>query len=243
MKKAHALVLLAAATMVLAACAATSKDVAGTAIGDDSATVTETVTETDTPSSEPETTESAPEPTDDLPQPTADDEPTDQPVDPNDPDGPPPPEATNPPTADDACLTEDLDVGLAEEGGAAGSVIYRLTFTNTATGPCTLQGFPQVMYVRGDKGIQVGAPAARDGDVAPAVTLFPGNTATAMLQEVNVYNFDESDCDPVKVRGLRVYPPGQDKAAFVPQKGAVGCRATDLPGGQFQMSVQSVTDE
>lgn len=230
-------------TLAMAACSSSGNGISGSATGETPPTVTEIVTETESPTSTPAettTTEPSEEPTEEtetsLPEATE----TDTPVASTTVDEPELDEPTNPPPASDACTTADLDISLTIDGGAAGSVIYDLIFTNSGTDTCSLQGFPEVSYVRGDKGIQVGAPATRDGKVGKAVSLAPGDRATAMLQQVDVYNFDASDCDPVKVRGLRVYPPGQDAAAFVPQKGAVGCKAENLPGGQFQMSVQSI---
>lgn len=138
------------------------------------------------------------------------------------------------------CVSENLKASLGEPEGAAGSSYYALIFTNTGTVSCTLQGFPGVSYVTGDNGTQVGGSAAWDGSKGPAVTLEPGGTATAQLQEVNVQNFPSDVCKPVSTRGLRVYPPGETAALFVPQPDGLGCQADPLPGGQFQLSVQTI---
>lgn len=139
------------------------------------------------------------------------------------------------------CVTANLKASLGEPEGAAGSSYYTLTFTNVGTVSCTLQGFPGVSYVTGESGTQVGASAAWDGTKGSAVTVLPGGTATAQLQEVDVYNFPPSVCDPTGIRGLRIYPPGEKSALYVPQQGGVGCKADPLPGGQFQMSVKTIT--
>lgn len=138
------------------------------------------------------------------------------------------------------CTTSELTITLGQAGGAAGSNYYPLIFTNTGSRECTLQGFPGVSYVTGDSGKQVGGAASRQGDKGPVVTLSPGASASAQLQEVNVQNFPADVCKPVSTRGLRVYPPGETHAAFVPQPNGLGCQADPLPDGQFQLSVRSI---
>lgn len=147
--------------------------------------------------------------------------------------------------ADDGhCTLATLDIALGEPEGAAGSSYYPLIFTNTGFQPCTLQGFPGVAYVAGEDSHQVGAAATQNGDAGSAVTLNPGEHATANLQEVTVQNFPDDVCDPTAVTGLRVSLPGsEDDAAFVPQQDRTGCAAEELPGGQFQMSVQAIGTE
>lgn len=140
-----------------------------------------------------------------------------------------------------SCLSANLTASLSAPEGAAGSSYYTLIFKNTGSESCTLQGFPGVSYVTGDDGRQVGAAAAWDGAKGPEVTLQPGGTATAQLQEVNVQNFPADICKPVSTRGLRVYPPGETAALFVPQPDGLGCQADPLPDGQFQLSVKTIT--
>lgn len=149
--------------------------------------------------------------------------------------------ATTSGASDDGhCTLATLNVALGEPEGAAGSAYFPLTFTNTGFEPCTLEGFPEVAYVAGDDNHQVGAAAAENGDAGPAVTLKPGEQAVANLQEVTVQNFPEDVCDPTPVTGLRVSLPGGEDAAFIPQQDRTGCASEELPGGQFQMSVQSI---
>lgn len=140
----------------------------------------------------------------------------------------------------DHCTVADLDFALGDPEGAAGSTYYTLTMTNSGMRTCTLQGFPVVQYVAGDDGHQVGAAAADNGENGKLVTLKPGDRATATIQQVVVQNFPEDVCDPTEVRGIRIYAPGDDKAAFIPQEDRQGCAVEELPGGQFQMSVTAV---
>lgn len=138
------------------------------------------------------------------------------------------------------CVIADLNVTLGQAGGAAGSTYSPLTFTNTGFEPCTIAGFPTVAYVAGADLQQVGGAAAPDGEKGAAVTLKPGQSASAQLQQVTVQNFPEEVCKLTDVAGLKVSLPGSDEAAFVPQADRQGCAAKELPDGQFQMSVQSI---
>ncbi len=139
--------------------------------------------------------------------------------------------ATNPPgTATSAgparCATAQLRLGLGAAQGAAGSTYRPMTFVNTGSATCTLDGHPGVSYVAGDDGHQVGAAAARTG-TPTVVTLAAGATAHATLRVVNDQNYDAATCRPTAVTGLRVYPPDQTAAAFVPAAGT-GCAATGV---------------
>ncbi len=86
-------------------------------------------------------------------------------------------------------------------------------------------------FVAGDDGHQVGEPAVRSGTKGPAVTLKPGMTATAPVGFRNITAFDPAVCRPTDVRGLRVYPPHERKAEFVPFA-TQGCAGV-VPGGQL----------
>lgn len=149
------------------------------------------------------------------------------------------PTDTTAPTGDN-CTAAELDFALSDPEGAAGSTYYTLTMINSGLRTCTLEGFPVVQYVAGDDGHQVGAAASDNGEAGALVTLKPGERATSALQQVVVQNFPPEDCTPTDVRGVRVYAPGDDKAAFIPQQDRQGCAAPELPGGQFQMSVTAV---
>ncbi len=135
------------------------------------------------------------------------------------------------------CAATELAVSLGPGDGAAGSVYRPLIFTNTGQRTCELTGFPGVSYVTGDDGHQVGPAAAMSGPRGGAVPMDPGRTSAAELQLVQGRNFDEAGCRPTPVRGLRVYPPGETVARFVPMAGT-GC-AGDPPGPQ--LTVKTVT--
>jgi hypothetical protein len=148
-----------------------------------------------------------------------------------------PPTSTEPPGAPTGsvaaprCRSAQLTPSLGQPEGAAGSVYRVLVFTNTGGQACNMQGFPGVSYVAGDAGQQVGPAAERVGDAGGSVRIAPGATASAQLQMVNVANYDAAVCHPMPVRGLRIYPPDETAALFVPVA-ATGCAATP-PGSQL----------
>ena len=98
-------------------------------------------------------------------------------------------------------------------GAAAGSTFDDVLLRNTGGTTCLMTGWPGVSFVTGSQGRQVGAPAARQGTPA-VVSLAPGASAEALLQVAEAGNF--APCTTTSVRGLRVYPPNQRDAVFVP---------------------------
>lgn len=114
------------------------------------------------------------------------------------------------------CHTADLKLTIGEGDGAAGTLYAPLIFTNASTRTCTLYGYPGVSWVTGDNGAQVNDPFKRSEQRKKVtVTLKPGATANAVLQQVNVGAFDKSECEPTSIRGLRVYPPDETTSIFV----------------------------
>jgi len=126
-----------------------------------------------------------------------------------------------------------------------------LQLRNIGSSACTLYGYPGVSWVAGADGHQVGAAAVRQADPAGSaektVTLAPGALASAPLDIVDAAVFSPSQCKPVPVRGLRVYPPGEKAALFLSlptQAGGYGeCSGTTtdpaLTIGYVQAGVQS----
>lgn len=119
------------------------------------------------------------------------------------------------------CKSSELKLSFGHDSDHAMQKTYTsLQFTNVGGRTCTLQGFPGVSYVTGDNGQQVGLPANRGGALGPAVTLRPGGTTNAGLVMVNPDPFPAEQCKQVDVRGLRVYPPNETAALFLPSTGA-----------------------
>jgi hypothetical protein len=120
-----------------------------------------------------------------------------------------------------ACTSADLKVSL---GGGAGAGMSQnhigLQLSNVGSSSCTLYGYPGVSWVAGADGHQVGAAAQRQSDnsgsAEQTVTLAPGAVASAPLDIVDAAVIPPSECKPVPVLGLRVYPPGEKAALFLP---------------------------
>ncbi|OJU85453.1 MAG: hypothetical protein BGO11_00435 [Solirubrobacterales bacterium 70-9] len=109
-----------------------------------------------------------------------------------------------------ACSGSKLVVWAGEEpgGGTAGSVYYRIEFTNLSNKACTLFGFPIVSALN-LQGKQVGAPAIHGpGKKVKAVTLKSGGSASAQLQIVDALNYSPNECKPTWAASLRIGIPG-----------------------------------
>jgi hypothetical protein len=115
-----------------------------------------------------------------------------------------------------ACRTTNLKVYLGGgDGGAAGSVYVGLNFINKGASACTLGGFPGVSFVDAHHH-QVGAAASRTTPPqAKTITLKPQARASVVLRITETGNYPKSTCRAVAARGLRVYPPGERRSAFV----------------------------
>lgn len=120
------------------------------------------------------------------------------------------------------CKTDQLDVTAAAEQGAAGTSYYDIVFTNKSESECTLKGFPGVSLVKDNNGSQIGRSAKREGNTSTQpVMLQPGGKAVASLGITRAELHGDS-CAPVQSDGIRVYPPEETRAAYVPLK-ATGC--------------------
>jgi hypothetical protein len=132
--------------------------------------------------------------------------------------------------ASKACSASKLVVGAGEEpgGGAAGSVFYRVEFTNLSSRTCTLFGFPTVSAVS-LTGKQIGAPATHaPSKKVKAVKLAQGQTATAQLQIVEALNYPTDKCRPTWAAGLRIGIPGGSGSKVAP----LAFQACALTGSQ-----------
>jgi hypothetical protein len=120
--------------------------------------------------------------------------------------------------ASKACSSSGLVIWAGEEpgGGAAGSVYYRIEFTNLSGSSCTIAGYPKVSAVD-LHGKRIGAAATVEpAKEAPSVKLAPGATATATLRIVEALNFPTGRCKPTTAAGLRITVPGGTGAKVAP---------------------------
>jgi len=111
-----------------------------------------------------------------------------------------------------ACTSGNTRVWIGLPGdGTAGATFYQLQFSNIGRRPCTFFGFPGVSAIRAN-GHQAGLGAGRTG-VPRLVVLIPGATAHAVLR---VTDAGAVCAHPVRTATLKVFPPGQRHAQFVP---------------------------
>lgn len=128
------------------------------------------------------------------------------------------------PVADGACLTSQLKVETSGQQGGAGSMLFNLVFTNTSDSSCSLNGFPGVSLVTDNNGTQLGNSAVREDVSFEPVMLDPGAAAIAPVQLTSTGPLDPKECQPTPADGLRVYPPGEKKSAYVPMSNVEGCK-------------------
>jgi hypothetical protein len=119
-----------------------------------------------------------------------------------------------------ACRSAALTITVndSQADGAAGSTYYPLDFTNTASAPCEMYGYPGVSFVTAGSGAgqQIGAAASRSPAFPKvSVRLAPGATAHAWLRVVVAANYPASSCHPVTAHWLRIFPPGETAAGYL----------------------------
>lgn len=139
--------------------------------------------------------------------------------------------------AEGVCRSADLEFSTSDKQGGAGSTFFNVVLTNKGSKPCTLDGFPGVSLVTDNNGTQLGASARREENVEHApVNLDPGAAAIAPVRLSSVDKLDQEKCQPAAADGLRVYPPEETKAGYIPMEGIKGCG-----GDEPVLSVQPVT--
>jgi hypothetical protein len=115
-----------------------------------------------------------------------------------------------------------------------------LQLRNAGRSTCTLHGYPRLEWVAGASDRRVGPWAGRTSDPAggpeKTVTLAPGALASAPLDFVNPAIYPS--CKPTPVRGLRVYPPGERNAVFLPSRGTTCASKRMMWIGYLQRGVQ-----
>lgn len=140
------------------------------------------------------------------------------------------------------CATSVLKVAVdtSQGGGAAGSVYYPISFTNTSGSTCTLYGYPGVSFTSGPGGSQIGRPASRNPAGPPVtVTLAPGTVAHATVQVAQAANYPRSACKPVTAHWLKIYPPNQTAPLYI-RFTTQACSRKVLAGGGSQLSIYAM---
>ena len=117
------------------------------------------------------------------------------------------------PAAAGVCDASSLAGSLQPVDAGMGSVHYQLVLTNTGSQPCVLSGYPGVSYADA-AGQPVGIPASRAPEAGAAVTVAPGQSASAGLQETGAGSYGQV-CNPHETSALVVYPPGSTEALSI----------------------------
>jgi hypothetical protein len=132
---------------------------------------------------------------------------------------PAPAPTTTPPPPTPACGAADLALELKFLGVGGGHTHSLLVFTNTAAARCTMKGYPGVQFLTaaGMSATPVGFLAGSPPFVPPLVTLDPGSTAHAYMNESSAQNYSPPQCSQhIDTVTLRVYPPDATTALEVP---------------------------
>jgi len=86
--------------------------------------------------------------------------------------------------ADPQCATLELSGSIGDGDGGAGQLYQPLVLTNIGGRSCTIEGYPDVTLLDGD-GNPIGNPADREPIAPIAITLGPGQQASALLHTTN----------------------------------------------------------
>lgn len=128
------------------------------------------------------------------------------------------------------CTGSVLAVSLGPTTESGDTVAQDLILQNTGPAACLMRGFPSVVAVAGNEGAPVGGPALPVGDRGEQLRLEPRAAATVPLRVRDTAAYDERDCRPQAVRGLRLLPPGGSGPVFVPREGtACSAGSVDPP--------------
>jgi hypothetical protein len=125
------------------------------------------------------------------------------------------------------CHTRALEahVVFGPGSGTAGHFDGKLVFRNRGRAACTLRGYPGVSFV-GRHGRRLGVPAGREPARVTTVSVPAGARAASRFVLTDVGVFDPAACRPVRARGVRVYPPDERAALFIPHRLRV-CRGSE----------------
>ncbi|MHB1433829.1 MAG: DUF4232 domain-containing protein [Streptosporangiaceae bacterium] len=115
------------------------------------------------------------------------------------------------------CGAAAVRVSFVNNGAAAGTSYDDLNFANVSGRSCYLAGWPGVSYVTRPHGQPVGAPASWARGRYGRVVLAPDGAAHAALTfAYNPLIGASAECPAhIRVRWLRVYPPGHHAPAFL----------------------------
>jgi hypothetical protein len=119
------------------------------------------------------------------------------------------------------CSAAQLAATATRESGAASHMGIVVVFTNTATTPCSVSGFPDVWFVD-SAGDRLGETWGDQGVSGPQVDLTGGGVASVTVWAVDpgmaVGGSPQgaASCEPEPAAGIDLTLPGQSELRFVP---------------------------
>jgi hypothetical protein len=123
------------------------------------------------------------------------------------------------------CPNSSLGVSIVYLDAGAGSLHYKVLFTNTSGSACELRGAPGVSVVGDGNGTRLGAAATGLQTGVKTWTLQSGDTISAALRitDIGTNGGPLTGCTVRRGDGYRVYPPHSGHAFFVQDPKAVAC--------------------
>lgn len=132
------------------------------------------------------------------------------------------------------CAMDDLNVSVAVTDNSPGARTLTLYFQNFTDSPCSLRGYPRVIYAD-SSGNWVGREASNSSEfMNPAgVTVAPGDSTTVVMRSVNPDRFG-NNCGARQVEGFLVGLTGDRNGVTVPfDTTACSSSVPQLSVGQF----------
>lgn len=132
------------------------------------------------------------------------------------------------------CTMDDLNVSVAVTDNSPGARTLTLYFQNFTDSPCSLRGYPRVIYAN-SSGNWVGREASNSSEfMNPAgVTVAPGDSTTVVMRSVNPDRFG-NNCGARQVEGFLVGLTGDRNGVTVPfDTTACSSSVPQLSVGQF----------
>lgn len=132
------------------------------------------------------------------------------------------------------CTMDDLNVSVAVTDNSPGARTLTLYFQNFTDSPCSLRGYPRVIYAD-SSGNWVGREASNSSEfMNPAgVTVAPGGSTTVVMRSVNPDRFG-NNCGARQVEGFLVGLTGDRNGVTVPfDTTACSSSVPQLSVGQF----------
>ena len=132
------------------------------------------------------------------------------------------------------CSMDNLNVSVSVTDNSPGARTLTLYFQNSSDSPCSLRGYPRVIYAD-SSGNWVGREASNSSEfMNPAgVTIAPGDSTTVVMRSINTSRFGDS-CGARRVEGFLVGLAGDRDGVTVPfDTTACSSSVPQLSVGQF----------